>query len=56
MDNVIWSDVAGPVRQTAGIRRLVRAVGLEQLLRTRGWPDKCRPKGAGDFVCDCFVR
>jgi TolB-like protein/Tfp pilus assembly protein PilF len=52
MDNVIWWDLARPVRQTAGFRRLVRAVGLEQLWRARGWPDKCRPKGAGDFVCD----
>ena len=52
MDNVIWWDLARPMRQTAGFRRLVGAVGLEQLWRARGWPDKCRPKGAGDFVCD----
>ena len=52
MDNVIWWDLAQPMRQTAGFRRLVGAVGLEQLWRARGWPDKCRPKGAGDFVCD----
>ena len=52
MDNVIWWDLARPMRQTAEFRRLVRAVGLEQLWRARGWPDKCRPKGAGDFVCD----
>ena len=52
MDNVIWWDLARPMRQTAEFRRLVSAVGLEQLWRARGWPDKCRPKGAGDFVCD----
>jgi TolB-like protein/Tfp pilus assembly protein PilF len=52
MDNVMWWDLARPMRQTAEFRRLVRAVGLEQLWRARGWPDKCRPKGAGDFVCD----
>jgi hypothetical protein len=52
MDNVIWWDVARPLRSTAEFRRLVSAVGLEQLWRARGWPDKCRPKGAGDFVCD----
>ena len=52
MDNVIWWDLARPMRQTAEFRRLVGAVGLEQLWRVRGWPDKCRPKGAGDFVCD----
>ena len=52
MDNVIWWDLARPMRQTAEFRRLVSAVGLEQLWRARGWPDKCRPKGADDFVCD----
>ena len=52
MDNVIWWDLARPMRQTAEFRRLVSAVGLEQLWRARGWPDKCRPNGAGDFVCD----
>ena len=52
MDNVIWWDLARPMRQTAEFRRLVGAVGLEQLWRARGWPDKCRPKGADDFVCD----
>ena len=52
MDNVMWWDLARPFRKTAGFRQLVRAVGLEQLWRVRGWPDKCRPTGAGDFVCD----
>jgi len=52
MDNVIWWDLARPFRKTAGFRQLVRAVGLEQLWRARGWPDKCRPKGDDDFVCD----
>jgi TolB-like protein len=52
MDNVLWWDLAQPFRKTAGFRQLVRAVGLEQLWRARGWPDKCRPKGASDFVCD----
>jgi adenylate cyclase len=52
MDNFIWWDLARPFRKTAGFRRLVRDVGLEQLWRARGWPDKCRPKEGGDFVCD----
>ena len=52
MDNVMWWDLARPFRKTAGFRQLVRAVGLEQLWRVRGWPDKCRPTGTGDFVCD----
>ena len=52
MSNFIWWDLAQPMRQTAEFRRLVGAVGLEQLWRARGWPDKCRPKGEGGFVCD----
>jgi hypothetical protein len=52
MDNVIWWDVARPFRGTQGFHRLVRDVGLEELWRVRGWPDKCRPEGADDFACD----
>jgi TolB-like protein/Tfp pilus assembly protein PilF len=52
IDNVIWWNVAQPMRQAAEFRRLVAAVGLEQLWRARGWPDRCRPQGTGDFVCD----
>jgi TolB-like protein/Tfp pilus assembly protein PilF len=52
MDNFLWWDVARPLRKTAEFRHLVDAVGLVQLWRARGWPDKCRPNGAGDFVCD----
>ena len=52
MDTFMWWDLARPMRQTTGFRLLVRAVGLEQLWRVRGWPDKCRPKEGGDFVCD----
>ena len=52
MDNAIWWELARPMRQTAVFRQLVRDLGLEQLWRARGWPDKCRPKGASDFVCD----
>ena len=56
MDNVIWWDLARPMRQTVEFRRLVGAVELQQLWRVRGWPDQCHPKEAGDFVCDRFVR
>ena len=27
-------------------------IGLVDLWRARGWPDVCRPAGAGDFVCE----
>ena len=52
MDNVIWWDLARPMRQTAVFRQLIRDLRLEQLWRARGWPDKCRPKEGSDFVCD----
>lgn len=52
MDNVIWWDLARPMRHTAEFRRLVAAVELEELWRARGWPDKCRARGEGGFVCD----
>jgi hypothetical protein len=54
MDNVIWWDVARPTGQTTGFRQLVGALGREQLWRARGWPDKCRPKGSRNFVCDRY--
>jgi hypothetical protein len=31
---------------------LVRAYGLVDYWRERGWPDLCRSVGADDFVCD----
>jgi TolB-like protein/Tfp pilus assembly protein PilF len=52
MDNVIWWEVARPFRTTQEFHRLARAVGLEELWRVRGWPDKCRPRGAESFACD----
>jgi hypothetical protein len=52
MDNVIWWELARPLRQTQDFHRLARAVGLEALWRVRGWPDKCRPQGADSYTCD----
>jgi TolB-like protein/Tfp pilus assembly protein PilF len=52
MDNVIWWEVARPFRATQGFHRLARAVGLEELWRARGWPDKCRPQGADSYTCE----
>jgi TolB-like protein/Tfp pilus assembly protein PilF len=52
MDNVMWWELARPLRKTQDFHRLARAVGLEQLWRVRGWPDKCRPQGADSYTCD----
>jgi TolB-like protein/Tfp pilus assembly protein PilF len=49
---VMWWEVARPMRKTQDFQRFVRAVGLEELWRVRGWPDKCRPEGADDYVCE----
>jgi hypothetical protein len=52
MDNVIWWEVARPLRKTQDFHRLARDVGLEELWRVRGWPDKCQPQGADTYTCD----
>jgi TolB-like protein len=52
IDNIIWWDLARPFRQTPEFRQLARAFRLEELWRVRGWPDKCRPSGADDYICD----
>jgi TolB-like protein/Tfp pilus assembly protein PilF len=52
MDNVIWWEMARPFRGTQEFHSLVRVVGLEELWRVRGWPDKCRAKGTDSYTCD----
>jgi tetratricopeptide (TPR) repeat protein len=41
-----------PARKTERFKALVRAYGLVDYWRVRGWPDLCRPMGTDDFVCD----
>jgi len=41
-----------PVRKTERFKAWVRAEGMVDYWRARGWPDLCRPMGADDFVCD----
>jgi TolB-like protein len=42
------SALRGDERFKANLREL----GLLDLYEMRGWPDRCRPAGAGDFACD----
>jgi len=30
----------------------MRADGIVDYWRKNGWPNRCRPQGAEDFVCD----
>jgi TolB-like protein len=50
--NFLWVPSFAPVRKTDRFKRLVRAYGIVDYWRARGWPDLCHPVGADDFVCD----
>ncbi len=52
--NTLW----GPdepyvvMRQSARFRQVLEDVGLLDLYKVRGWPDRCRAEGEQDFDCD----
>jgi adenylate cyclase len=48
----LWSPEYAPIRNTARFKALMRNAGFVDYWRAKGWPDKCRPVGADDFVCD----
>ena len=48
----LWHPSYAPARKTERFKKYVRAAGLVDYWRARGWPDLCRPVGADDFVCD----
>ena len=48
----LWSSELAPVRKTERFKAFVRAAGYVDYWRARGWPDRCRPLGADDFVCE----
>ena len=41
-----------PVRKTERFKAFVRAAGLVEYWRARGWPDLCRPTTGDDFECE----
>ena len=52
-DNVyLWAPAYAPVRKTERFKAYVRAAGMVDYWRAKGWPDLCHPMGADDFVCD----
>jgi DNA-binding SARP family transcriptional activator/TolB-like protein len=47
----VWNDAYAPARKTKQFKQFARDAGFVAYWRERGWPDLCRPVGAGDFVC-----
>jgi adenylate cyclase len=41
-----------PGVKTESFRELVRSAGLVDYWRKHGWPDKCRPSGGEEFICE----
>ncbi len=48
----LWHPTYAAVRKTERFRDFVRASGLEEYWRARGWPKFCQPTGGDDFVCN----
>jgi len=48
---LVWHASFAPVRKTERFKAYVRARGLVEYWRAKGWPEFCRPVGADDFVC-----
>jgi tetratricopeptide (TPR) repeat protein len=49
---LIWDPLYAPLRKTERFKKLMRDAGIVGYWRAKGWPDRCRPVGADDFVCD----
>jgi TolB-like protein len=48
----VWDPVYAPLRKTDRFKKFIRAYGLVDYWRAKGWPDLCRPVGANDFECN----
>ena len=48
----LWAPSYAPVRKTERFKAFVRAAGMVDYWRAKGWPDLCHPIGADDFACD----
>jgi hypothetical protein len=47
----LWHRSYAPVRKTEQFKTYIRAAGMLDYWRARGWPEFCRPIGTDDFVC-----
>jgi hypothetical protein len=50
--SLLFEPVYAPLRKMERFKTYIRNAGLVAYWRERGWPDLCRPMGAGDFECD----
>jgi hypothetical protein len=50
--SALWDPQNAAIRKTARFKALVRANGLVDYWKARGWPDLCHPVGADDFTCE----
>jgi TolB-like protein len=48
----IWTSEHVPLRKTERFKSYVRAAGMVDYWRARGWPDLCHASGTGDFACE----
>ena len=48
----LWTPVYAPVRKTARFKDYVRAAGIVDYWRAKGWPPQCHPTTGDDFACD----
>jgi tetratricopeptide (TPR) repeat protein len=48
----LWLPEMAPARKTERFKAAMRASGLVDYWRARGWPDLCRPLDTDNFVCD----
>ncbi len=49
---LLWHPSYSDLRRTERFKAFVRADGLVDYWRVKGWPEFCRPMGADDFVCE----
>jgi TolB-like protein len=49
---LLWHHSYAAVRKTNDFKTYLRAAGLVDYWRAKGWPEFCRPIGADDFECD----
>jgi tetratricopeptide (TPR) repeat protein len=48
----VWWPMPSSLRKTERFKTFMRNAGFVDIWRMRGWPDRCRPVGTDDFVCE----
>jgi tetratricopeptide (TPR) repeat protein len=47
----IWGPDFATLRNSPGFKDVLRKLHIVEYWKKNGWPDRCRPKGEGDFEC-----